>query len=285
MIRLIRHINWLLKGMRVFALVGRSGTGKSFRARLLCQKYGIELLIDDGLLIRDQKILAGRSSKKEKAYMAAVKTALFHDKEHRREVTECIKRQRFRRILIIGTSEGMVNKIAQTLELPVPAKIIQIEDIATQEEIDTALHSRNVHGKHVIPVPSIEVRRSYPKIMGDSIKIFLKKRLGMINKDQVIEKTVVRPDFSKKGSITISEAAMTQMVLHCIQEFEPLVKMKRITINNSANGYRIDLAISVPYGIELTEAVYEMQKYISDNVERFTGILIEELNITIDSLN
>jgi uncharacterized alkaline shock family protein YloU/adenylate kinase family enzyme len=285
MIRLFRHINWLFKGVRVFALVGRSGTGKSFRARLLSQKYGIELLIDDGLLIRDQKILAGRSSKKEKAYMAAVKTALFHDKEHRHEVAECIKRQRFRRILIIGTSEGMVHKIAQTLELPSPAKIIQIEDIATQEEIDTALHFRNVQGKHVIPVPSIEVRRSYPKIMGDSITIFLKKRLGMINKDQIIEKTVVRPDFSKKGTITISEAAMTQMVLHCIQEFEPLVKLKKITINNSANGYRIDLAISVPYGIELTEAIYDMQKYISDNVERFTGILIEELNITIDSLN
>jgi ABC-type transporter Mla maintaining outer membrane lipid asymmetry ATPase subunit MlaF len=64
----------------ILCIIGKSGTGKSFRAKLLAQKYGIELIVDDGLLIRDQKILAGRSAKKEKAYMAAVKTALFHDK-------------------------------------------------------------------------------------------------------------------------------------------------------------------------------------------------------------
>jgi ABC-type oligopeptide transport system ATPase subunit len=35
---------------KVFALVGGSGTGKSFRAKLVAQKYGIDFIIDDGLL-------------------------------------------------------------------------------------------------------------------------------------------------------------------------------------------------------------------------------------------
>jgi uncharacterized alkaline shock family protein YloU len=273
-----------MKGVKVFALVGKSGTGKSFRAKLLSQKYGIELIIDDGLLIRDQKILAGRSAKKEKAYMAAVKTALFHDREHRREVRQCLERQKFRRILVIGTSEGMVRKIAETLQLPAPGKLIQIEDIASHEEIQTALHYRSHHGRHVIPVPSIEVKRNYPKSMADSVKIFLKQQFGLVNRAQVFEKTVVRPEFSKKGAVTISEAALTQMVLHCLQEYNNQVKLKKITIKNEANSYRIELSIAIPYGVELIPSIHEMQKYIMDSIERFTGIMIEELNVTIDSI-
>ena len=61
--------NLLHHNITVYALVGESGTGKSFRAKLLAQKYGIHVLIDDGLLIDDDKILAGKSAKHEKSYM------------------------------------------------------------------------------------------------------------------------------------------------------------------------------------------------------------------------
>ena len=71
--RVFNHIQFLLKGIKVFALVGRSGTGKSFRAKLVAQKYGMELIIDDGLLISDQKIIAGKSAKKETAYLSSNK--------------------------------------------------------------------------------------------------------------------------------------------------------------------------------------------------------------------
>ena len=84
----LKDFYWLIKGITVYALVGESGTGKSFRAKLLTQKYGIELLIDDGLLIRDDKILAGHSAKREKTFLGAVKVAVFDDKEHRDEVAE-----------------------------------------------------------------------------------------------------------------------------------------------------------------------------------------------------
>jgi adenylate kinase family enzyme len=50
---------WTLRGIKTIALIGESGTGKSFRAKLVAQKYGIDLIIDDGLLIRDNRILAG----------------------------------------------------------------------------------------------------------------------------------------------------------------------------------------------------------------------------------
>ena len=77
---LLNDLVWWVKGVTVFALVGESGTGKSFRAKLLAQKYGIDIIIDDGLLIQDDKIIAGHSAKKEKTFLAAVKVALFDDK-------------------------------------------------------------------------------------------------------------------------------------------------------------------------------------------------------------
>ena len=75
--RIVTQIRWNLQGFKTMALVGKSGTGKSFRAQLIAEKFGIELLIDDGLLIHEQKIVAGKSAKRENGEMAAVKPALF----------------------------------------------------------------------------------------------------------------------------------------------------------------------------------------------------------------
>lgn len=174
MFRLFRHLAWLLRGVKVFALVGKAGTGKSFRAKLVAQKYGIELIVDDGLLIRDQKIIAGKSAKKEKNFLAAVKTALFDDRVHRKSVITHLRKESFKRVLIIGTSERMVLRIAERLELPSPSKILKIENLASKDEIETAIHSRFVEGKHVIPVPVVEIHRTYPQFVYDSVKVFKK---------------------------------------------------------------------------------------------------------------
>ena len=39
--------------MRIYTLVGKSGTGKSFHAMDLCRKENIESIIDDGLYISE----------------------------------------------------------------------------------------------------------------------------------------------------------------------------------------------------------------------------------------
>jgi hypothetical protein len=78
----------------------------------VAQKYGIDDIIDDGLLIRDNRILAGHSAKKEKTFLAAVKVALFDEKSQRDEVARKLQSEKIRKVLILGTSEKMVNKIA-----------------------------------------------------------------------------------------------------------------------------------------------------------------------------
>ena len=285
---------FVLKRKKVFALIGDSGTGKSFHAKFVAQKYGIDYLIDDGLLIRDNRILAGHSAKKEHTFLAAVKVALFDEKSHRDEVARKLQSEKYKRILILGTSEKMVYKIAVRLQLPPPSKIIKIEDIATQEEIDRAVRTRRIEGKHIIPVPSIEIKRSYPNIFIDAIRI-LKRRVtpegdpmnlptGLGPVPTLLEKSLVRPEYSRRGKVIISQSALSQMVILCVDEYNPAIKIKKILVKDAEMGYRLVITIDIPYGIQLGDNIHEMQEHIIENIERYTGILIEEVNIIIDKI-
>ena len=271
------------KRKRVFALVGESGTGKSFQAKLVTQKYRIDLIIDDGLLIRDNRILAGHSAKKEQSFMAAVKVALFDEKSHRDEVARRLQNEKYKRILLIGTSEKMVNKIAARLQLPPPSRIIKIEDVSTQEDIDNAIRSRRIEGKHIIPVPSIEVKKSYSNIFFSTIQIF-RRRIARVAIPTLHEKSVVRPEYSKRNKLVISEAALIQLVTQSVDEYNKEIKIKKILVKETLLGYRFVITIDIPYGIQLGGNINKMQQYIINDIERYTGIFIEEVNIIIDKI-
>jgi uncharacterized alkaline shock family protein YloU len=285
MLRVFRELYWLVKGVLVYALVGESGTGKSFRSKLVAQKYGIDLIIDDGLLIGDNSILAGKSAKKEQAFLAAIKAALFDNEEHRNEVIKALEHHKFKSILILGTSEKMVFRIAERLNLPKPARIIKIEEIASREEIERAMRVRAVEGKHVIPVPAVEVKTNYPQIFYDSIRVFLKSNFSPIPNPKLYEKAVVRPEYSKHGKVTISEAALTQMVIHCVDEYNENIRIKKITVRSESQGYRLVITIDVPFGTQLSGHIHNLQEYIIENIEKYTGIMIEEVNIIIDKIS
>jgi adenylate kinase family enzyme len=272
--------------IKTYALVGESGTGKSFQAKLVAQKYRIDLVIDDGLLIKDNRILSGRSAKQEASFLAAVKVALFDDKAHRDDVARKLLVEKSRKILIIGTSEKMANKIAIRLQLPPPTKIIRIEDVSSQSDIEKAIRIRRTEGKHIIPAPSMEVRQNYPNIFYEAINIFKQKRIpdaiGAIPK--MHEKSLVKPSYSKPNKIPISAEALSEMVINCIEEYNPHILLKRVMVKESKEGYHLVVTIDVPYGIQLGSNMYAMRQYIIDNIERFTGILIEEINIIIDKI-
>jgi len=275
---------------RCFALVGDSGTGKSFQAKFVAQKYRVDLLIDDGLLIKNNRILAGHSAKTENNFLAAVKVALFDEKSHRDEVARWLQTEKFKRILILGTSERMARKIASRLQLPPPTKIIKIEDVATQEEIDKAIRTRRIEGKHVIPVPSIEVKKNYPNIFFDAIQIFKRRNTkkpvpaGIGPIPTLHEKSVVRPEYSKHGRVIISETALILLVTNFVDEYNNDIRIKKILVKHVEMGYRLVMTIDVPYGIQLGGNINELQQNVIENIERYTGILIEGINIIIDKI-
>ncbi|MFH1943308.1 MAG: hypothetical protein ABIL68_14500 [bacterium] len=270
---------------RVFALVGKAGTGKSFRARLITEKHNIDLMIDDGLLIRGHRILAGRSAKREKNRVTAMKRAIFEDLEHAREVRRALRKEKFKSILLIGISEKMVGLIAERLYLSYPDKIIYIEDVATEEEILRAKESRMKRGKHVIPVPVIEVKQDPSQRVLDSIKLLMKTHPFFFWKKETVEKTVVQPPFSRRGRLSISEAALSQMIIHCITEYAKDVMISKILIIGMLRGYRIEVKLDFPFKQSIPDKLAGLQEYIISNIERFSGIHVEELHLTVDSVS
>ena len=264
----------------VFALVGKSGTGKSFRARLIADSRGIDAIIDDGLLIHEGKIVAGRSAKETEHYIAAVKTAMFNNPEHLSEVIAALKAAEFDKVLLLGTSDRMILRNCETLQLPSPQEIIKIEDVATREEIEAAIHDRKAHGKHIIPLPVIEVKQAYPKLVAHAIKVFFDRA----RQKKGYEKTIVRPRFHSKGTVTISEVALTQMILHCMREKAPRLEIRKIRIAQSDEGYRIKMRISLPFGTEAANTCQELHDYAIRQVEAYTGIQIRALDIHIEAV-
>ena len=78
--------------MKVVAFVGPSGTGKSHRAIGIAHKNNCDAIIDDGLLIKGTKILAGTSAKNETNRIQAVKRAIFTEEDHAEAVRQALRR-------------------------------------------------------------------------------------------------------------------------------------------------------------------------------------------------
>ena len=281
--RLFHLALWTVRRLRVYALVGKSGSGKSFRAQLIAEKYGVDAIIDDGLLIEGQRISAGRTAKRESPGLAAVKTAMFHDKAHAAEVHRKLRDSNYKRVLILGTSERMTLRIAQRLDLPAPRKLIHINDIATQAEIEAALHSRQAQGRHIIPVPEIEVKRATPQIVIDSIKIFLRKSLRQ-RRGTVFEKTVVSPARRERGHVTVSEAALSQMVIHCVKEFEPQFEIERLVVSGDTRQPTVEVILRSHFQTPVAGRLHSLRDYIIGSVEQFSGLTLERVDITVGSM-
>jgi len=261
--------------VEVYALIGQSGTGKSYKAFMVAKDRGIEYIIDDGLFIGGTRVITGSSAKREKTRLAAVRRALFKDEKHREEVKAAIKEISPEKILILGTSEKMVDQITKALEIPKPCEIIYINDISTEAEINTAIKSRRKEGKHVIPVPTVEIKKDFSGYFIDSLKIFRKKEKS----DYVAEKTIIRPTFSYLGKYEISRNALVQFVEITALQSEGVDKVNRVRIDSKPEGVIIDVEVSLKLEKRLDLMMKDMQVLIKEKLEYATGLNVIAVNI------
>jgi hypothetical protein len=266
--------------MEVFALIGKAGTGKSFRARLVADTHGIPAIIDDGLLIHEGKIIAGTSAKQKEHFIAAVKTAMFNDPNEREIMIQALAEAEFPKILLLGTSERMILRNCLTLGIPEPSKIIRIEEIASKENIAEAIRQRKTKGQHIIPLPVVEVKQAYPKLFAHAIKVWFDHVVHRKHYD----KTVVRPGYQKQGEVTISESALVQMILHCVREKVPSLELKRVRIKHRLEGYDIKIVLSLAYGIKAAHSCQQLHDYTIRKIEEYAGISICKLSLHIESV-
>lgn len=266
--------------MKVYALVGKSGTGKSYQAMNMCKEYNIEAIIDDGLLVRGNTVAAGISAKRQATKIGAIKTALFTNEQHRLLVSEKIKELNIESILILGTSDGMVQRITEKLDLPKIEKTIYIEDITTEGERSIAHKQRHELGKHVIPVPTLQIKREFSGYFLDPLKIFR----GWGNKENFSEKSVVRPTYSYLGDYIISDKAISDIVQYIGSKTEGVSSIIRVEAKTTTTGVEITVLAILNYGCKIIDSARKLQKNVSTGVEMMTAFNIESVDVEVRGL-
>lgn len=272
--------------MDVIAFYGPPGTGKSDRALVVAFHNKASCIIDDGILIYHSRIVAGSSAKREPSRLKAVRRALFWDPKQREDVKAALKRIQPRKVLILGTSDRMVRKIAEALDLPEPSKYIRIEDVAKPEEIAEASRARHKEGKHVIPVPTMELRPYFKGYLIDSLNFFRnRKKSSRIGND---ERSVVRPVFSYYGKLSFSNRVIASLVRYAARNF-PWVQIQSVSSTRSTSQVNgIVLTLDVKVGTrspqDIKRMIHNLRGAIQKEIEFTTGMSLEAIkfNLTVD---
>lgn len=268
--------------MKVYALVGKSGTGKSHKAQMVAGMYDIEYILDDGLMIRGTKVLAGISAKREGTRIGAVKRAIYANPEHRRDVKKAIETCEPDKILVIGTSEHMIQNIMHVLGLGKEYELIRIEDISEPEEIETAIKSRRIKGKHVIPVPTFEVKKDFSGYFIDSIKQLVRKNE---KNTETYEKTVVRPTFSYLGKYEIKDTVIKSIVSFSAVETENVDKVVSVDIESLREGINVTAGVILDMKEPLHKIAGRVSEKIKESLEHMTGKNVLAVNIVVKGVN
>ena len=260
--------------IKTYAFVGPSGTGKSYRAQMVASERGISYIIDDGLLIKENEVIAGVSAKKAATKIETVKKALFNNQDEADEIKKAFRKYRPESILILGTSDNMIKKIRENLGLPELTETIYISDVATEEEMQEAKRIRQTQGKHVIPVPTFEIKKDFSGFILDPLQIFKSK--GKDAKPYISEKSIIRPTFSYLGN-----TVFRQIIEYLVMKTEGLYKASRVRIDKIGEneGVSVYIEVVVEYGFNIVNTLKEFKKKCKKEIENLTAMNVENIDI------
>ncbi|MBO4862436.1 MAG: Asp23/Gls24 family envelope stress response protein [Firmicutes bacterium] len=264
--------------MIIYGLSGKSGTGKSYNAIELCARMGVKAIIDDGLFIDEGVIVAGTSAKKQKTKVGAIKTAIFEDPEQARQVSEAVAKAQPKSILVLGTSDRMVDIITDRLGLPKASEYIHIEDITTKAQRAKAREVRDRSGMHVIPAPTLLVRKQFSGYFLNPRRSFGPEK----TEADSAEKTVMRPKYSYLGKFEISEKVISDIVGHIVAVTPGASQV--IMAGSSAdadNNLYIRVIVTVEWGSRIRTTAYQLQKNITEEVARMTNLNINGVAVEV----
>ena len=267
--------------MRVYAFVGPSGTGKSYRAQMVAGENNISYIIDDGLLVNENAVVAGESAKKAPTKIETVKHAIFIDEKERKEMIKALKKYKPDSILILGTSDGMVKKIAENLELPPIEKTIYINEVATKDEMDTARNIRVTQGKHVIPVPTFEIKKDFSGYILDPLQIFKSKG----GTPYISEKSIIRPTFSYLGNFTISDSVFRQIAERVAKKIPEIYEVTRTRVENYGDGISIYMEAVINYGNNIIEVLQRYKERVKKEIEKQTAMTVIRVDLVAKGIH
>ena len=176
----------------------------------------------------------------------------------------------------------MVAKIAQNLGLPEISETVYINEVATEEEMETARHIRVTEGKHVIPVPTFELKKDFSGFLLDPLQIFKSKGLGQ--KPYISEKTIIRPTFSYLGRFTISDTVFRQTMEYLANKVPGIHKVVRTRVSSSEIGTSIYMEVVITYGNNIQDSLKDFKIKAKKEIENLTAMNVISLEVVAKSV-
>ena len=269
--------------IKVYSFVGPSGTGKSYRAQMVAKENNVKYIIDDGLLVCENNVVAGTSAKKAPTKVETVKKAIFINEKDRNEMRKAIRKYKPESILILGTSDGMIDKITENLGLPKVSKRIYIQDVATEAEMEEAKRIRTTQGKHVIPVPTFEIKKDFSGYILDPLQIFRSKGKG--GNPYISEKSIIRPTFSYLGNFTISDSVFRQIAEQIANNMPSVYEVTRTRVENYGDGISIYMEAIINYGNNIIDVMQELKNKTKKEIEKQTAMNVLKVDLVAKGIH
>lgn len=277
----------VLSNIAIIAFVGPSGTGKSTRAIKVARDNNIHFIIDDGLLINGSRIVAGTSAKKAPTKMESVRQAIFVDPTRSSVMRRALVESMPRALMILGTSDSMLDKICSNLWLNKPSMLIRIEDVSTEEERRLARTTRMNEGMHTIPVPSMEIKHEFSGYFSDpfsKLRQRFDRERGVVPLAPDSDRTVVRPTFSSLGSYSISDEAILDLIKIVLKDVPGFAEVISFKTEKQTFGVMISLDLALYYGYDAQKVLENAQQRVGSAVEEFTSITMNSVNVRASRL-
>ena len=146
----------------------------------------------------------------------------------------------------------------------------------------TARNIRVTEGKHVIPVPTFEIKKDFSGYLLDPLQIFKSKGKG--KQPYISEKSIIRPTFSYMGNFTISDSVFRQIAEYQAEKMPEIYKVLRTRVQNYGEGPLIDMEVSVVYGYNVAEGLIEFKKKIVKEIENLTAMNVVRLDVVAKNI-
>ena len=155
---------------------------------------------------------------------------------------------------------------------------VYIQDVATDLEMDEARRIRRTEGKHVIPVPTFEIKKDFSGYLLDPLQIF--KFKGKDEKPYISEKSIIRPTFSYLGNYVISDSVLREIIEFLASKTEAIYKVNKVRVENTGTGVIFYIEVTLVYGYDIFQSLKDFKKKCKKEIESLTAMNVEKISVT-----
>ena len=152
--------------------------------------------------------------------------------------------------------------------------------------MEEAVRIRRTEGKHIVPVPTFEIKKDFSGILLDPFRILSrgrKKNKKNKKENAGVERSVIRPVFSYFGKYTIKDKVFKDIIRLVCDRIKGITEISTIRIDKApdSNDVEISMNMEIAYGYNISEMAEEMKKQAKKELEYMTSVNISMVNVKI----